>query len=104
MLAAYLSGEPNLIKSTKLAYENNFSLTANSNYVMHSEELRNSLQNHVASGNVGGTILTALLATGTAPMTTWSSPQFSVVLDSLYSVGLSDDVKSLIRERMAGLI
>jgi hypothetical protein len=104
MLAAYLAGEPNVIKSAKLAYENNFSLTGNSNYVMHSEELRNSLQSHVASGNVGGTILTAILAAGNAQVTSWSPPQFSVTIDSLYSVGLGDDVRSLIRERMAGLL
>ena len=102
LLNAYLSGEPNVIKSSKIAYDNLFSLTGNSNYVMHNEVLRNELTSSVSAGALGKLVLKSVLWAENKPASTWNASQFSVLLDSLYAVGLGEDVKSLIRERMIG--
>ena len=102
MMAAYLTGEPNLVKSAKLAYDNVFSLTQDSNYVMHSETLRNELAQNVSKGQVGQVVLKSVNIAENKPVALWSPMTFSTILNGLYSVGLGEDVKSLIRERMIG--
>ena len=102
LLKAYLSGEPNSIKAAQSAYDNLFSLTGNSNYVMHNEELRNELSDSVSAGAIGKVVLKSVIWAEGKPASTWNATQFSVLLNSLYSVGLGEDIKSLIRERMIG--
>jgi hypothetical protein len=99
---AYLLGEPNDIKLKKVAYDNVFSLTPQNNYVMTNVETVNELLNALQNMQTGQVILKSVETIGQNPVSSWSGVEFSSVLDALYSVGLNEDVKSLIRETLAG--
>ena len=103
-LSLILSAEEAEDKSKDKSYENVLSLTAPTDYVMPTKEFMNNLTQASARQDTGKVILYSLLALNGQRVSQLHPLALYRIAEALKSVGLVEEVKSLVHEALADMI